>query len=71
MPGFFQYWRGKQLLTVRSPETDFNMLPVGSWMPSKESEGKNVGGILALLLSLLWPAAPGGLVCKKRKVIPK
>jgi len=40
-------------------------------MPSKESEGKNVGGILALLLSLLWPAAPGGLVCKKRKGISK
>lgn len=69
--GFFQYWSGKQLLTVRSPETAFSMLPVGSWMPSKESEGKIVGGILALLLSLLWPAAPGGLVCEKRKVNPK
>lgn len=48
----------------------FYTLPVGSWMPSKESEGKNAGGILALLLTLLWPAVPGGFVCKERKGIP-
>lgn len=29
---------------------------------------RKAGGIQALLLSLLWP---GGLVCKKRKGIPK
>lgn len=61
---------GKQLPAERSPENAFYMLHMGTWMPSKESERKNTGGILALLLSLPWPATPGELVCKERNGIP-
>lgn len=57
-------------ILLQGIETAFHTLPVGSWMPSKESEGKNAGGILALLLTLLWPAVSGGFVCKERKGIP-